>query len=180
MISINLLNKVFRGFSFYLAKNLIVCTGLHRWRYSQSWLTREQNLGLLQERSLRHHRLHTTPPRSRQDPHGCRSVPKSSRHKVCSRQQNCSSARDYLRLWLDNCSQHPAWGKPLPGGAPFRTVNQWCSQQCGGSLSFWYGTDPGCEKNRYWSGSRTNFDTDPDPVKTDTIIPTYPDPGKKD
>ena len=26
-------------------------------------------------------------------------------------------------------------------------------------------TDPGCEKIRYGSGSRVNFDTDPDPAK---------------
>ena len=35
--------------------------------------------------------------------------------------------------------------------------------------------DPGCEKIRYGSGSRANFDTDPDPGKKDTD----PDPTKK-
>ena len=32
--------------------------------------------------------------------------------------------------------------------------------------------DPGCEKIRYGSGSRVNFDTDPDPAKKDQV------PGK--
>ena len=36
--------------------------------------------------------------------------------------------------------------------------------------------DPGCEKNRYGSGSRAKFDTDPDPGKNDTD----PDPEKKE
>ena len=36
--------------------------------------------------------------------------------------------------------------------------------------------DPVCEKIRYGSGSRMNFDTDPDPGKNDTD----PDPAKKD
>ena len=36
--------------------------------------------------------------------------------------------------------------------------------------------DPGCEKIRYGSGSRVNFDTDPDPGKNDMD----PDPAKKD
>ena len=36
--------------------------------------------------------------------------------------------------------------------------------------------DPGCEKIRYGSGSRVNFDTDLDPGKNDTD----PDPAKKD
>ena len=31
-----------------------------------------------------------------------------------------------------------------------------------------FDTDPGCEKIRYGSGSRANFDTDPDPGKNDT------------
>ena len=35
--------------------------------------------------------------------------------------------------------------------------------------------DPGCEKIRYGSGSRVNFDTDPDPGKNDTD----PDPEKR-
>ena len=35
--------------------------------------------------------------------------------------------------------------------------------------------DSGCEKIRYGSGSRTNFDTDPDPGKNDS----GPDPGTK-
>ena len=34
---------------------------------------------------------------------------------------------------------------------------------------------PGCEKIRYGSGSRVNFDTDPDPGKNNTD----PDPAKK-
>ena len=38
-----------------------------------------------------------------------------------------------------------------------------------------FDTDPGDEKIRYGSGSRANFDTDPDPGKNDTD----PDPGKK-
>ena len=38
-----------------------------------------------------------------------------------------------------------------------------------------FDTDPGDEKTRYGSGSRANFDTDPDPGKNDT----NPDPGKK-
>ena len=37
-------------------------------------------------------------------------------------------------------------------------------------------SDPVCEKIRYGSGSRANFDTDPDPGKNDTD----PDPAKKD
>ena len=36
-------------------------------------------------------------------------------------------------------------------------------------------TDPGCEKTRYGSGSRANFDTDPDPGNSYTD----PDPAKK-
>ena len=36
--------------------------------------------------------------------------------------------------------------------------------------------DPGCEKMYYGSGSRVNFDTDPDPGKNYTD----PDPAKKD
>ena len=36
--------------------------------------------------------------------------------------------------------------------------------------------DPGCEKIRYGSGSRVNFDTDSDPGKNNTD----PDPAKKD
>ena len=36
--------------------------------------------------------------------------------------------------------------------------------------------DPGCEKICYRSGSRANFNTDPDPGKNDTD----PDPAKKD
>ena len=36
--------------------------------------------------------------------------------------------------------------------------------------------DPGCEKIRYGSGSRTNFDTDSDPGENDMD----PDPAKKD
>ena len=39
-----------------------------------------------------------------------------------------------------------------------------------------FDTDPGCEKNRYGSGSRVNFYTDPDPGKNNTD----PDPAKKD
>ena len=37
-------------------------------------------------------------------------------------------------------------------------------------------SDQGCEKIRYGSRSRANFDTDPDPGKNDTD----PDPAKKD
>ena len=35
--------------------------------------------------------------------------------------------------------------------------------------------DPGCEKIRYGSGSRVNFDTNPDPGKNNTD----PDPAKR-
>ena len=42
--------------------------------------------------------------------------------------------------------------------------------------NFYTDPDPGCEKIRYGSGSRVNFDTDSDPGKNNTD----PDPAKKD
>ena len=43
-------------------------------------------------------------------------------------------------------------------------------------IRIWIRIDPGCEKLRYGSGSRVNFDRDPDPGKNNTD----PDPAKKD
>ena len=49
-------------------------------------------------------------------------------------------------------------------------------QHCSVFNPYHFDTDPGSEKIRYGSGSRPNFDTDPDPGNNDTD----PDPGNND